>query len=84
MVNAIDDCIIIDKGKYMVKRYLTEPELLEMLTKTVETAGGQKAWCQAHGVSQPYLSLVLSGGAKPGEKICRALGMMRVTAYCKA
>jgi lambda repressor-like predicted transcriptional regulator len=47
-------------------------------------AGSQKLWAAQAGVSQSYLSSVLSGRREPGESILAALGLVRVIAYCEA
>jgi hypothetical protein len=43
----------------------------------------QKEAAQEWGVSESYLSDVLSGWRAPGEKICKAVGYERVTMYRK-
>lgn len=55
---------------------LRETELIRILRG--EIGPSQKAWCQKHGISEPYVSQVLSGAKTPGDKIAKALGFRKV------
>lgn len=47
------------------------------LAAAVDLAGGQRAWCRRHGVSQADVSLALSGKKDPvPESIINALGFI--------
>ncbi len=41
----------------------------------------QVEWAFAHGVSESYLSDILSGRREPGAKLLSSIGMKRVTYY---
>lgn len=51
------------------------------LAEACREAGSQRQWAARAGVSQAYLSSVLSGRREPGESILAALGLVRVVAY---
>lgn len=52
-----------------------------MLREACETAGSQKAWAAANGVSTAYVSDVLAGRRDPGEGIAKAFGLKPITVY---
>lgn len=60
---------------------LTERDVLDRLRAAVAVAGSQKAYAERIGVSQTYLSDVLTGNRAPGEKILTALGLEAVMMY---
>lgn len=60
---------------------LSEAGVLDFLRFEVGNAGGQKEWALAHGVSPQLVNDVLRGRRAPAEKICEALGLVRVTSY---
>lgn len=62
---------------------ITEPEFLGRLHALVEVSGSQKAAAIAWGVSESYLSDVLTCRRLPGPGICAALGYARVNMYRK-
>lgn len=60
---------------------LTEQEVMARLRAAVAAAGSQKAYAEQIGVSQTYLSDVLTGNRAPGEKILTSLGLEAVAMY---
>lgn len=60
---------------------LTEQEVIERLRAAAQIAGSQKAYAEQIGVSQTYLSDVLTGNRAPGEKILTALNLEAVIVY---
>lgn len=60
---------------------LNQREFIAELRSLVEQFASQKEAAQVWGVSESYLSDVLSGWRAPGEKICKAVGYERVTVY---
>lgn len=59
----------------------TESEVVALLHDECDAAGGQKAWADLNGVTPQYVCDVLQGRRKPGDAICRALGLRRVELY---
>lgn len=59
---------------------LTEADVVQMLGREVRRVGARR-WAKDHGVSEAYVSRVLSGEARPGAKIFSALGLERVVVY---
>lgn len=68
----------------MTGSLLTAEAVRAQLVAACAEAGSQRAWAARAGVSQAYLSSVLSGRREPGESILAALGLVRVIAYCEA
>ena len=62
---------------------ITHAELVEVLRKEVEAAGGQAKWAHAHRVSKVYVGDILMGSATLGPKVQWALGYERVVRYRK-
>lgn len=60
---------------------LTEQDVLDRLRAAVMAAGSQKAYAEQIGVSQTYLSDVLTGNRAPGEKILMALNLEAIIMY---
>lgn len=60
---------------------LTEQDVLDRLRAAVLAAGSQKAYAEHIGVSQTYLSDVLTGNRAPGEKILTALNLEAIIMY---
>lgn len=59
-------------------------QVLALLRRECEKAGGQAAWATAAGVSPAYVSDVLHGRRQPGDGILRHLALERVTMYRRA
>jgi hypothetical protein len=57
-----------------------------MLRHKCEAAGGVTEWCRQNGISNPYVSMVLSGKQGVGEKIYTALGYRKEIVFiaCKS
>lgn len=60
---------------------LTEQDVIDRLRAAVLVAGSQKAYAEQAGVSQTYLSDVLTGNRAPGEKILTALNLEAIIMY---
>lgn len=60
---------------------MTSGDVREELRRACETAGGQKIWAEANGVSPMYVSDVIRGRTEPAAKILAALGLERVVTY---
>jgi hypothetical protein len=63
---------------------MTTDDVLRRLRRECDKAGTQAAWAKAAGVSGAYVNDVLQRRREPGDKILRALGLVRVVAYRKA
>ena len=59
-------------------------DVCRMLRERCKAAGGQRAWAQAVGISEQYVSDVLNARREPGESILRALGLAKVVRYVEA
>lgn len=57
---------------------MTDLDPVEALKRAVEDAGSQNALARKIGVSQAYLSQVLSGARPPSDTLLGALGLKRV------
>jgi DNA-binding transcriptional regulator YdaS (Cro superfamily) len=62
---------------------MTLDQVLALLRRQCDEAGGQAAWAKAVGVSPSYVSDVLVGRREPGAGILRHLGLVRVVTYRK-
>ena len=65
----------------MLARRMTKAELLRRLRFLSRQAGSQEALARQCRVSPSYLSDVLRGRREPGDKLLRALGILRVVEY---
>lgn len=55
--------------------WLDIDSVVKQLQKSINDAGGQRAWGRMHGISPSYINKVLCGHKIPGDKITRALGL---------
>ena len=55
--------------------------VLALLRRRCDEAGGQAAWANANGVSAAYVCDVLHGRREPGDGILRPLGLEKVVTY---
>lgn len=62
---------------------MTEQEFVVELHFQVSRFANQKEAAQTWGVSESYLSDVLSGRRYPGAKLCAAVGYERIDMYRK-
>lgn len=60
---------------------LTAHDVITRLRDAIAREGSQKAFAQAHHISEQYLSDVLRGRREPGQKILDALGVERIIRY---
>lgn len=56
-------------------RWLDIDGVVKRLQKSINAAGGQRAWGRKHGISPSYINKVLYGHKVPGDKITKALGL---------
>jgi len=62
----------------MSNQRLTADDVRSMLRAACETAGSQGDWAARHGVTQPYISHVLTGRREPPRAILKAMHLERV------
>lgn len=60
---------------------ITEDEVRERLRAAVRAAGTQSAYAEQIGASEQYVSDVLRGARRPGQRILRALRLRKRTVY---
>jgi hypothetical protein len=63
----------------MPKRIITLEELIEYLDTEIARAGTMTKWCDAHGLSLQFISMVRHGDRSPSATVCQALGYRPVT-----
>lgn len=64
----------------MKRKQLTIKDAVEMVKREVD-ATRQADFAAKAGVSQQYISDILSGQRRPGQKILDALGLRKVVTY---
>jgi DNA-binding transcriptional regulator YdaS (Cro superfamily) len=57
--------------------HMEKEAILRLLRRSCLAAGSQNKWAKAHGVSQAYVSQVLTGRRHPSPLILSALGLER-------
>jgi DNA-binding phage protein len=55
-------------------------DVLKLLRREIDRAGGQSEWARQTGVYRTHLNKVLNGWRPPGPSICRALGLKSINA----
>lgn len=55
--------------------------VVQMLRRRVEKARTVSDWCKANQVSQSYVTDVLNGARRPGERMLNILGLETYRAY---
>lgn len=60
---------------------MTHDDVLALLRKKVDEAGGQTRFAEANGLHQGTVSCVLRGYQKPGPMIVAVLGLKIVRSY---
>jgi hypothetical protein len=65
------------------ERLYSLDDMRALLRAEVAKAGGQKAWGEANGVAQGYVSWAISGKQTIGPMIAHALGYEAVLAWRK-
>lgn len=60
---------------------LTLPDVYGRLRAACREAGSQKAWAQAHGLSEQFVSDAVNAKRPMSDSILAALGLLRVTVY---
>ncbi len=58
-------------------QFLTLKDVQDRLMVMCANAGGQKEFARQTGLSQPMLSLVLSGQRVPGPAMLKVMGLVR-------
>lgn len=65
----------------MHRKLLTANDVRKLLRARCEAMPSTRAWAAKHGLSQPYISQLLSGSRDPGDKVLAALGLRRIVRY---
>lgn len=60
---------------------MTADDVIAKLRAAIEEAGSAKSWAAANGFSDAYVSDVLKGNRRPGDRILLALGLSAETIY---
>jgi hypothetical protein len=60
---------------------MNEQDVIDRLRAMVKVFGSQRAYAEAHSISEQYLSDVLRGRREPGKRILDALRIERVVSY---
>jgi DNA-binding phage protein len=55
-------------------------DVLKLLGREIDRAGGQSEWARQMGLSRTYLNKVLNGRKLPTPSICRVLGLKSIDA----
>lgn len=58
---------------------MNESEAIEALREEVRRIGSQKAFAEAHGISEQYVSDMLRGRRAISDRVLGSLGLERVT-----
>jgi hypothetical protein len=72
--SASSDCSRLNGGPM---KTLLVPDLLRLLRRDINRAGGQSEWARQMRICRTYINRVLNGRKPPGPSICRALGLKR-------
>jgi hypothetical protein len=62
---------------------LSAADVIEMIKREVQQAGGQSRWARAIGARQPDINNALLGRRLPVKRILEGLGLDRMAAYEK-
>lgn len=65
------------------REYLDGADVFAELARAIRDAGGQKAWCEAHGIAPQHVNDVLHARREISDRILRALGLRRVVRYAR-
>ena len=76
------ECVEVSK-RIRYGAYMTKEQIVRMLGRACQEAGGQARWAKLNDVSQAYISDVLAGKRDPGDKILAGLGIERIVTYRK-
>ena len=60
---------------------MTRVDLLKLLSRGCDKAGGQSAWAAKHDIARSVVSDTLAGRREPSEAIINALGFVKVVRY---
>jgi len=64
--------------------HLNEQNMIAILEKACETAGSQRAWSEANGLSPAFVNDVLQGKRGVTDRIAEALGYVKFTGFYKS
>jgi hypothetical protein len=56
----------------------------DALRRAIEKAGTASAWGAEHDISSAFISDILHGRREPGDKLLKALGLVKVSEYVGA
>ena len=56
---------------------LTEAEVRQRLRNVLATGVARQTWCERHGFSETFVSMVLNGQRAPSARMCEALGVRK-------
>lgn len=69
----------------MVRRPLSDADVLRCLQAAVDVAGGQRSWAARHGLNQSHIAKVLCGKRGIPASVLAALGLRELPpAYAPA
>lgn len=60
---------------------MTREYVIDFLDQQIKNAGGRMNWCKVNGVSNQYLSDVLTLKVSIGPKVLKALKIRKVVSY---
>lgn len=75
---VVDGFDFITMQRELVKKLLRSDDVRDLMRREIKKSGSMRAWAETMGVSQQYISKVLSGGREPSETLCRAVGVRSV------
>jgi|WetSurMetagenome_2_1015567.scaffolds.fasta_scaffold102778_5 transcriptional regulator with XRE-family HTH domain len=67
----------------MNKELLSVDEVVYLINQKCDRLGQQKLYAERVGISQEYLSKILSGKENPAHKILENLGLVKVVMYAR-
>ncbi len=62
---------------------MNQKQVVSLLLAEIDKAGSERAWAEAHKISNTYVNFVLKGACPPGPKMLNALGIIKVVSYEK-
>jgi hypothetical protein len=65
-------------GNVVYSDTMTLAQVIKLLNKECEKAGGQREWARANDIDHAWVSRLLGGGREPGDKVLAALKLRRL------